>query len=66
MFFKKNLPTSERVLRVCAGLGMLGAAAALEMPQWAVWLLALSGATSVLTALVGFCPACAMAGRRTG
>jgi len=45
---------------------MLGAAAALEMPQWAVWLLALSGATSVLTALVGFCPACAMAGRRAG
>ena len=65
MFFKPNLPVFERIVRVCLGLCLMSAGLLLEWPQWAVWLAVISGCTSALTALVGFCPACAMVGRRS-
>jgi len=63
-FIKRNLPTWERALRILAGAA-IGAAVAGGLTTGAVTLLALAtGATLVLTAFVGFCPACAMVGRR--
>ncbi|MYN05913.1 YgaP family membrane protein [Pseudoduganella aquatica] len=63
MFYVKNVPNGERVLRVVAGLlavafslvsvgGVLGA------------VLAASAGGIVASGLFGFCPMCAMVGRR--
>ena len=63
MFYVKNVPTWERVLRVIAGL-----AAALwgVLALGGLWggVLALSAAGIMLSGLFGFCPACAMVGRK--
>ncbi|MCU0633295.1 MAG: DUF2892 domain-containing protein [Gemmatimonadaceae bacterium] len=66
-WYAKNLPTWERWAR------LLGAAAI----AWGAWyvlaqqhqpllatVLAVSAAVTALTAVVGFCPMCALAGRR--
>jgi len=63
-FIKRNLPTWERALRILAGAA-IGAAVAGGLTTGAVtWLALATGTTLVLTAFVGFCPACAMVGRR--
>jgi hypothetical protein len=61
-FIKRNLPLWERVLRVAVGLGIV---------VWAgltvgivSWIAGATAVTMVLTAFVGFCPACALVGRR--
>ena len=64
MFFQKNLPLWERLLRTClgllvAGLGFLAAPGSIM--AWAAYA---SGAVLVVTGFVGFCPMCALAGRR--
>lgn len=63
MFYVKNVPTGERVLRVLAGamaaglgLTMLGGAAG--------WLVAASAIGLVASGLFGYCPACALVGRK--
>jgi Protein of unknown function (DUF2892) len=63
-FLKRNLPTWERATRIIAGVAV-GAAVASGLTTGTVtWLAIATGATLVLTAFVGFCPACAMMGRR--
>ena len=66
MFYTKNLPAWERVARVVAGIvmavcgfmgpGLTGTAVGLVV--------AAAGGVTLLTGFFGFCPACAMAGRR--
>lgn len=63
MFYAKNVPNGERVLRVVAGataaglgLTMLGGSAG--------WLVAAGAVGLVASGLFGFCPACAMVGRK--
>ncbi len=67
-FLKRNLPTWERALRIAVGVAMgvaIGAAILGGLTTGIVTYLAMAtAATMVLTAFVGFCPACAMAGRR--
>ena len=63
MVYVKNVPGWERVLRVIAGAGAL-VAAPLLLGGWPGWALGASGAGLALSGLVGFCPACAMIGRR--
>jgi len=67
MLFRKNLPVWERALRSVAGLLLI--AGGLMVPGLAGGLLgyviAAAGATTVLTGFVGYCPACAVAGRRS-
>ncbi len=64
MFYAKNLPLWERTLRILAGAATI-AYAGLAAPSMAVMALAIAtGATLILTSLFGFCPACAMVGRR--
>ena len=63
-FIKRNLPVWERFLRIAAGAAvawMLFSGLLVGMMYWAGLATA---ATLVLTAFVGFCPACAMVGRR--
>lgn len=60
--FTPNVPTIERALRASLGIG--GAAwALLALPQASLMLAAI-GLCVAATGLIGFCPACALAGRR--
>lgn len=63
MVYVKNVPNGERVLRGVVGIAAAGAAVAL-VGGAAGWLLAASAAGLAVTGLFGFCPACAMVGRR--
>jgi hypothetical protein len=64
MFYVKNVPGWERVLRVIAGLAMI-ACGLLGLKGLPIgYLLAGSGVLTMLTGFFGFCPMCAMAGRR--
>jgi len=64
MIYTKNVPTIERVLRALAGFALvaLGLIAMRGTPLG--YILAASGMVAVLTGFVGFCPMCALAGRR--
>ena len=64
MIYRKNLPSWERISRSLAGIGLIVLAA---MASWGTavgWVLAASGTIALLTGFWGFCPICAMAGRR--
>jgi hypothetical protein len=66
MIYQKNLPAWERLLRGTAGLlmtagGLLAPGLTGTMVGYVV---AGSGVLAVVTAFFGFCPACAMVGRR--
>jgi hypothetical protein len=63
MFYVKNVPTWERVLRVVLGLIAVYAGFALLGGMWGT-VVALSAAGIVASGLFGFCPMCAMVGRR--
>jgi hypothetical protein len=63
MWYVKNVPTWERVLRVLVGLAVI-AWALLGLGGSLGVLIAVSAAGVVVSGLVGFCPACAMVGRR--
>ncbi|MEQ1814445.1 MAG: DUF2892 domain-containing protein [Candidatus Nitrotoga sp.] len=64
MFYTKNVPNWERVLRIILGLMGLGYA----VMNWGVSGLAVGlgimGAMLAMTGLFGFCPMCAMVGRK--
>ena len=62
--FRTNLPGWERLARIVAGAAMIACgllAIGFNLTGIAV---AAVGAMTALSGLVGFCPACAMAGRR--
>jgi hypothetical protein len=63
MIYVKNVPNWERVLRAIVGLAVV-AWSLLVLGGTSGVLLALSAAGIVVSGLVGFCPACAMVGRR--
>lgn len=64
MFYVKNLPNWERILRVIMGIMSLAYAGM----NWGVSGLAVGmgimGAILAMTGLMGFCPMCAMVGRK--
>jgi len=66
MLYQKNLPAWERTTRVIAGLAM-GACGFLAPGLGgtpAGLIVSAIGAVTLLSGLVGFCPACAMVGRK--
>lgn len=63
MLYVKNLPLWERLLRIGAGVA-LAAYALMSVGGTLGWVIAASGAGIALTGILGFCPACALAGRR--
>jgi hypothetical protein len=63
MFYRKNMGPKERVARLAAGGLMVGCALALVGISPMGWLLAGSGVMTIVTGLVGFCPACAIVAR---
>ena len=64
MFYRKNLPGWERTMRVVGGTAMVacGLVGLSGMPI--DYLIAGVGLVTVLTGFVGFCPMCAMVGRK--
>jgi len=66
MFYRKNVPGWERITRVVAGAAMI--ACGLRAPALSGNLvghaIAISGALTLLSGFIGFCPMCAMVGRR--
>jgi hypothetical protein len=64
MFYRKNVGSKERWARVIGGALIV----ACSLTQIGVsplgLVLAISGVLTALTGLIGFCPACAMAGRK--
>lgn len=64
MFYRKNVGPKERMARTVAGVSMAvcGLVGLGATPLG--WLVAGAGAMTVATGLVGFCPACAMVGRK--
>ena len=63
MLYVKNLPTWERIVRVVASVALAFCAYRLWGHPGGVLFAALA-VFNTLTALFGFCPACALAGRR--
>jgi len=63
MFYVKNVPTWERVLRVIVGLAVVAWGVLALGGLWGT-VVALSAAGIVMSGLFGFCPACAMVGRK--
>jgi len=64
MFYVKNVPGWERVLRIVMGMTALGGAYALWGVSNVGVGLAVLGAMAAMTGLIGFCPMCAMVGRK--
>jgi hypothetical protein len=62
-FYAKNLPNWERALRLVLSSAAAASALALLSPAWS-WFWAACALGFSVTGLVGFCPACAMVGRR--
>lgn len=63
MWYAKNLPAGERLVRLVLAAAIAGGAL-LVAPVLLKAALVASGAGLALTSLVGWCPMCAMAGRR--
>lgn len=61
--YVKNLPAWERLLRVLMGLAVAGFAV-YALAGLAGWLVAASALGIAVSGLVGFCPMCALVGRR--
>ncbi|VTZ27178.1 conserved hypothetical protein [Methylocella tundrae] len=64
MFYVKNVPATERVLRVLMGVAALAAAVAYFGSTPIGWGVGAMGMMAAVTGLVGFCPACALVGRK--
>ena len=63
MFYIKNVPVWERLLRGAAGAALL-VYAWVALEGAVAWLAGAGAAGLVLSGIFGFCPACAMVGRR--
>jgi hypothetical protein len=64
MVYLKNITTWERRLRVIAGVAAIPAGFALHGLAPTAYVIAASGAVAALSGALGFCPACALVGRK--
>jgi hypothetical protein len=64
MFYRKNLPGWERAVRVIGGVAMVASGLLGLQGAPVGYLIAAAGGVTLLTGFFGFCPMCAMAGRR--
>ncbi len=61
--YVKNVPNWERAIRIVLALAVIAGGLALAATPLN-WMLAAAGAGFGLTGVVGFCPACALVGRK--
>ncbi len=66
MIYPKNVLGVERVVRVAGGAALIacGLIGMRGLPPLFGYAVAAAGVASVLTGFIGFCPMCALAGRR--
>jgi hypothetical protein len=64
MFYRKNLPGWERAARVLGGAAMIGYGLIGLQGVTTGYLIAGAGVVAAMTGFFGFCPMCAIAGRR--
>ena len=64
MFYRKNLPGWERAARVLGGAAMIGYGLIALQGGSIGYLIAGAGVVTAMTGFFGFCPMCAVAGRR--
>ena len=64
MFYQKNLPLCERVLRVLIGIIVIAVTLSLSLDSRMKALIIVSAATFLFFGFIGFCPMCAMVGRK--
>lgn len=63
MFYRKNVFAWEQAVRLIAGTAMI-AGGLVYLPGWPGYVVAAAGLYTGLTGVFGYCPACAMIGRR--
>lgn len=64
MFYPKNVPNIERGIRIMLGLVIIGAALIANLALPLAGILIASAVFIMATGFVGWCPACAMVGRK--
>ena len=64
MIYVKNVPPAERVIRILMGAGLLAAALMWLGPNTKGWIVGAMGAMAAGSGRMGWCPACAMVGRK--
>ena len=64
MLYRKNIGSRESWARVIVGASIVACSLTQIGPTLLGSVLAATGVFTALTGLVGFCPACAMAGRK--
>jgi hypothetical protein len=64
MLYVKNVPAWERVVRLIMGVVFIAGSIVYFGPTTVGWVVGVIGAVAAMTGLIGFCPACAMVGRR--
>lgn len=63
-YLKRNLPMWERACRLVLAAILIGLAFSSWPTAGLAWLAWAAAAILIMTAAIGFCPACAMVGRR--
>ncbi|HOY22909.1 MAG TPA: DUF2892 domain-containing protein [Cellvibrio sp.] len=64
MFYRKNVPSWERGLRALVGITTMAFGIWGMQTSLVSYLIIATGLTALLTGFVGFCPMCAMVGRK--
>ena len=64
-YLKRNVPGFERAVRVAVGVAAAGLAVGYAQAPLGMWIGAAGGLMFAVTGLVGFCPMCAMVGRKS-
>lgn len=64
MLYEKNVPGWERAVRLAMGVGLIATAIAHFGSTPIGWGVGAMGAMAAMSGLPGFCPACAMVGRK--
>ena len=64
MFYRKNVGSKEGIARIALGAAIAGVSLFHFGAAQTGWGLAAGGACLALTGVFGFCPACALLGRR--
>jgi hypothetical protein len=65
MFYRKNVGKTERVVRIVGGSLMIACGLIGLQGSALGWVLAASGIVTIVTGVVGYCPACAVAHRKS-
>lgn len=64
MFYRKNVYAWEQVVRFVVGIAMIAVGLVAFWGNWVGYLIAAGGLYTGLTGIFGYCPACAMVGRK--